>query len=84
MDAWEKLVFVVFVCLAAAVVAVVFSLVFADGKIDYCKILYSRDSVKNYELIGHRPWVKDEVIASNLETFEDAVGKAQQISCEIH
>lgn len=83
MDAWEKLGFVFVTIVAVIALTALTSAIFSYGQIDYCKIIWNKDSTKSYQLIGHRPWNNNEVIASNLETFEDAVGKANQISCEI-
>lgn len=83
MDIWEKLFFIVVAIVVSIAIITLGSAIFADTKIDYCKILWNKDSVKGYQLVGHRPWRTEEILASNLEAFEDAVGKAEQISCEI-
>lgn len=80
---WEEFGFVSLTVVVALLLAIMALAIFSDGKIDYCKVLWNKDNAKNYQLIGHRPWRTDEVIASNLETIEDAIDKANQISCEI-
>ena len=82
MDAWEKLGYACVIVCAIGTALLFYFLIFSDGKIDYCKIMMSRDSTK-YQLVAHRPWRNEEVLASGLDSFEDAVGKAEQISCEI-
>lgn len=84
MDIWEKFFFIVVVVVVSIAIITLGSAIFADTRIDYCIILWNKDSLKGYQLVGHRPWRPDDnILASNLETFEDAVGKAEQISCEI-
>jgi hypothetical protein len=84
MNIWEKFFFIVIAIVVSIAIMTLGSATFADTRIDYCKILWNKDSLKGYQLIGHRPWrSNDDILASNLETFEDAVGKAEQISCEI-
>ena len=83
MDVWEKFGFATVVVVVLIALIVFSSAIFSNGRIDYCKIVWNKDATKGYQLVGHRPWVPNETIASNLETFEDAVEKANQISCEI-
>lgn len=80
---WEKFGFACLVAVVGLILAIMTLAIFSDGRIDYCKVVWNKDTVKNYQLLGHRPWRTDEVIASNLETVEDAIDKANQISCEI-
>ncbi len=83
MDAWEKLGYACLVTCAIGITFLFYFLIFSDGRIDYCKIQTSKDWGGKYQLVGHRPWRTEEILASGLDSFEDAVGKAEQISCEI-
>lgn len=83
MDAWEKLGYVSVVAVLLLALITLSIVIFSDSKIDYCKIIWNKDANNGYQLVAHRPWIPNETMASNLSSFEDAVEKANQISCEI-
>lgn len=61
-------------------------IIFSDGKVDFCyvqPVVETCTNKKSLTLIGHIPWRPNREIQKDLESFEDASGKANQISCEI-
>ena len=89
MDTADKVGVAVVFFIIASFVTMLFNVVTADGRADYCYIEVHTNTVATapdeilYKLMAHRSWRPDREIIVGTPLFEDVVAGAALIDCDV-